>query len=59
MDSTCNCIIELTKDELIEAFHLLKNASNDNERLIPLFSKIEKKAFKLLTIDEIENVHKK
>ena len=59
MDNSCKSIIELTKDELIEAFLLLKNGVNDNEKLLPLFSKIEKKVFELLTIDEIENLHKK
>ena len=59
MDSADTCVITLTKDELIRAFRLLKNAANHDETLIPLFSKIEKKAFELLTIDEIENMHKK
>jgi hypothetical protein len=59
MDSSCNCVITLTKAELIEAFILLKNALNHNQKLLPLFSKIEKKAYELLTIEEIENMHKK
>jgi hypothetical protein len=58
MDSMSNCTIEFTKTELIELFRLLKQAMNTNDKIIPLFSKIEKKAYELLTIDELEDVHK-
>jgi hypothetical protein len=54
-----DCSIELTKTELIELFRLLKNEMNTNEKIIPLFSKIEKKAYELLTIDELEDARKK
>ena len=59
MENSCYCKIELTKNELIQLFNLLTKATNEDEKIIPLFNKIEKKAFELLTIDEIENIYKK
>ncbi|MEJ2662989.1 MAG: hypothetical protein P8107_02940 [Spirochaetia bacterium] len=58
MDDSFDCRIELSKSELIELFRLVKTALNTNDKVIPLFNKIEKKAYELLTIDEIEDVHK-
>ncbi len=59
MDNMAVCSIEFTKTELIKLFRLLKNAMNTDEKIIPLFSKIEKKAYELLTIDELEDARKK
>jgi hypothetical protein len=59
MKDTFNCNLELSKKELIQLLVLLNEAANRDEKITPLFIKLEKKAFELLTIDDIENIYKK
>jgi hypothetical protein len=59
MENEFYCNMELTKKELTLLLFLLSKAANEDEKIRPLFNKIEKKAFDLLTIDEIENIYKK